>query len=169
MIYSQEFKINEDFKGTDILPLGLTSSDYEKILNIRADRYRKTFDPDNEIDNFSICHIYYDKHGRSEGIEFWNNTKGLTFKGFTLMSFESHDVDSATEVANFFRSIDDEVFVDPYEITSLKYGIYICVNEGKIDSVLVCTKEFNDREKLRRIETPKETVIKLEEMYSDFK
>lgn len=47
--------------------------------------------------------------------------------------------------------------------------VYIGVNEGKIDSVLVCTKEFNDREKLRRIENPKETVVKLEEMYSDFK
>lgn len=80
MIYSQEFKIEEDFKGTDILPLGLTSNEYEKILNITADRYRKTFASDTEIDNFSICHIYYDKNGRSEGIEFWNNTKGLTFR-----------------------------------------------------------------------------------------
>lgn len=42
------------------------------------------------------------------------------------MSFEICDDNSAIEVANFFRVIDDEVFVDPYEITSLKYGIYRC-------------------------------------------
>lgn len=128
------FKI-DPFKGTDLLKLGLSSEEYFEIIGKKPDKFIRNEFSKGYTEDYDFCHIEYDSNGKSKSLMIFRPNK-VTLNDFVLMEENTEPSD----VKRFLTSIDTDCIVESSSIESPKYGIYIYICEGYIDSVTIYSK-----------------------------
>lgn len=137
-----EFVINP-YIGAGKISLGMTSAAIQEILESHPEKFRKSKNDDFETDAYKWCHIYFEKPGVCNAIEFFSPAS-VIFNGHNLLG------NSYAEVREFVLQYDNTLQFDETGFTSIKYGfgVYAPFAEEEpsepVEGVIVFEKGYYD-------------------------
>lgn len=122
------------FKGTDALKLGQTSRENQTTLK-RVPTVFSKYSNEPDVEDYEICHIYYDTKGRSVAIEYFEPAE-VFFRGISLLG------EKPRKIKRKFKEWDPDIIEDCDGFVSLKYSIGITFCEGSVAGVMVAQKDY---------------------------
>jgi hypothetical protein len=133
------------YVGVGKIEFGMTKENVTEIINSKLKRCQElTFGPGYK-ETYEFCHIYYDKKGHCEAIEFFEPANPLFF-GERLMS------QPFSQVRQLIKDSDELIRVDETGLTSFKFGIGVYVpfwdddeEDTQVEGVIVFKKGYYDR------------------------
>lgn len=130
----------KSYQGFGDIRFGDESEVIEKIMKTKPKKFKKGPFAINETDKYDSFFVYYDKDGKCEAIEFYNNVKYMDISFFDV---KYSDVEAA------FRIIDSDIKIDEVGFTSNKFGIGVYApnkddNDAEIESVIIFRQGYYD-------------------------
>lgn len=130
----------KSYQGFGEIKFGDKSKVIEKNMKAKPRKFKKGPLAIKETDKYDSFFVYYDKDGKCEAIEFYNNAR---FMGISFFDVKYSDVEVA------FRNIDSNIKIDEVGFTSNKFGIGVYApnkddNDANVESVIIFRKGYYD-------------------------
>lgn len=128
-----------EIKAYDQVGLVKFGMERKRVREILGDfkEFKKTKYSTNTTDDFSDCHVFYNKENLCDAVEIFNEAKVL-IDGTDLFKLTYEDF------KGLLLKYDNDLKITDDSLTSNKIGVSVYAPEFNVESILVFSKEYFD-------------------------